>query len=394
MLFRVFDAETNILNRGEGAVGKMGASPFWPDNHIVCYGESRGENVSVGFLGDGPLEKPAPDALMRAGQGTDVLIVGHNIAFDLMYINKEWPSLFQRALPHLYIWDTQQVEYLLSGQTHLYPSLDEAATARGLPLKPDKVKEYWEQGIDTALIPRDLLTEYQEHDIITTRAVFLDQHRKVSEDPALMALVKHKMDDILMTTLMTIHGMKFDVTLAHQTLQRLDAEIEQLAQELTETAKPFFDPDFEWNVGTNDHVSLALYGGEYTIERDLPKLDENGEPQRYKGGQKAGQVKTKKGDVKYETNGLNLPPYNSPRTKSGNFSTAEEYLVKNGEHPFVKKLLRWREATKDADTYYRGYSALVFPDGCLHPQRNHCSTATGRLSCTAPNLENVSKSEE
>ncbi len=389
MRFFALDTETNILNSGEGSIGKMEASPFWPENAIVIYGESRGEGIR---WHDSPANNP-PESLKLAASGKDVLLILFNAAFDLLYLMKTWPALFEKAQEHLYIWDVQQIEYLLSGQSELYPSLDGAAEKYGFPLKDDKIKQYWEQGIDTAMIPREELVPYLVSDVANTRGIFLKQYDLVNADPSLMALAKVKMDDILMTTMMTWYGMAFDLEEAQKHLNVLDAEAALLRAELEETGKAFFEPDYDWDVESPDDISLAMYGGFYTVRRDMPVLDEDGEQVYYKSGQKKGQPKTRKEDVQFETNGLNLPPH-GPATARGKFSTSEEHLSKYKDVPFVTKLLRLREILKDTETYYRGYSALVFPDGKLHPTRNHCSTITGRLSCAAPNLENVSRDDD
>lgn len=389
MIFRALDTETNILNKGERAIGTMLSNPFFPDNKIVCYGEA-GREMYSDWYGEDLL---VPDALDRAANGEKVLLVLQNAAFDLAYLQKTWPDEYARALPNLTLWDIQQVEYLLSGQRELYPALDDMAFKRGLPLKDDKIKEYWDQGIDTAFIPKELLLDYQRTDVENTRAIFLDQYEVVNKDPALMALVRFKMDDILMTTMMTINGMKFDLELAHKNIEALDVEIANLTYDLTAMAVGFFEPDYDFSPTSNDDVSLTLYGGFYRVNRSVEVKDADGELIYYKSGAKKGLVKTRKEDVECETNGFNLPSF-VPRKSSGRYGVGEEDLYAHRDHPFVVKLLRLREISKDAETYYRGYSALVFPDGMIHAQRNHASTATGRLSCSAPNLENVSKDDD
>jgi DNA polymerase-1 len=57
-------------------------------------------------------------------------------------------------------------------------------------------------------------------------------------------------------------------------------------------------------------------------------------------------------------------------------------------------VLEWRALKKEITTYLEGYSKMVTPDGRIHATINHCSTATGRQSCTKPNLQNVSGVEE
>lgn len=398
MQYVVLDAETTIRNRGDGAVGGMGASPFLRDNRIIAFGElytRGGEPQYESHYSAQGLSGDTPDtnvrALYVAASGKDVLLVGQNITFDVLYLMKEFPLQWEAALPHLYIWDTQQVEYLLSGQSETYPSLDQMAEKRGLPLKDDRIKGYWDQGIDTDMIPQDELLDYLRHDVETTWKVFLDQYEEVRSNPNLFLLVKVKMEDILATTIMTWNGMKFDLETAAKKLEVLDKEIEELHSDIKAEGQAHFAEDFEFNPESPTQLSALLFGGKYKVVRDMPVL-ENGEPVKYKGGARAGQIKTRKEAVVLETKGLGLPTKGVPTSRDG-FSTADEWLAKL-KHPVVKKIQRLRELSKDAETYYRGYSALVWPDGCIHPQRNHAATVTGRLSCSAPNLENVSKDDD
>ncbi len=397
MDYVVLDAETNIRNSGDGAIGGMAASPFLKENGIVAMGEltKDGEyfveySAEPGGVSQDNLRASA--ALQRAANNEDVLLVGHNVSFDLLYLMKAFPADFEAALPHLFIWDTAQVEYLLSGQRNLYPSLDQASIDRGLPVKDDRVKAYWDAGIDTALIPKDLLLDYMKGDVYNTHEVFLDQWAELMSNPNLFMLAKEKMDDIMFTTLSTHYGMKFDLVRAKELVDALDVKIELLTNEILEAGKPHFAEDFDFNPESPMHISLLLYGGKYKVVRNLPSLDAEGKEQWYKGGQKAGQLKTKQTDVVLETKGLGLPTKGVPLSR-GLFSTADEFLAKL-KHPIVRKIQELREASKDAETYYRGYSALVWPDGIIHPQRNHTSTVTGRLSCSSPNLENVSKDDD
>ena len=52
------------------------------------------------------------------------------------------------------------------------------------------------------------------------------------------------------------------------------------------------------------------------------------------------------------------------------------------------ELLIMRNAKKIKETYYEGLKDLRFPDNNIYPNLNHCSTKTGRLSATNPNLQN------
>jgi DNA polymerase-1 len=78
------------------------------------------------------------------------------------------------------------------------------------------------------------------------------------------------------------------------------------------------------------------------------------------------------------------------RGKTG-FSTDARVLSQiRDEHPIVGKVEEWRELTKLKSTYLDALPDLIDPDtGRLHTTFNQTATATGRLSSTDPNLQNI-----
>lgn len=82
---------------------------------------------------------------------------------------------------------------------------------------------------------------------------------------------------------------------------------------------------------------------------------------------------------------LGLPP--GKKTKTG-FSTDNEVL-EGLEHPIAQHVLEWREAAKLKSTYVDALPLLRGEDGRVHTTFNQALTATGRLSSTNPNLQNI-----
>ena len=79
------------------------------------------------------------------------------------------------------------------------------------------------------------------------------------------------------------------------------------------------------------------------------------------------------------------------KTKTGQYSTTEEVLLKlRDRHPLVNKILELRGLRKLLSTYVNALPALVNPrTGRIHTTYNQTVTATGRLSSTNPNLQNI-----
>jgi DNA polymerase I len=85
---------------------------------------------------------------------------------------------------------------------------------------------------------------------------------------------------------------------------------------------------------------------------------------------------------------LGLQP--GKKTPKGELSTDASVLEKlRDEHPIVDALLQWRELDKLNSTYLEALPKLAGPDGRVHTTFNQAAAATGRLSSTNPNLQNI-----
>ena len=77
------------------------------------------------------------------------------------------------------------------------------------------------------------------------------------------------------------------------------------------------------------------------------------------------------------------------KTKRG-YSTSADVLEKiQEEDPIVPLVLQYRTLTKLNSTYIVGLRPLIGPDGKIHAHFQQTVAATGRLSCTEPNLQNI-----
>lgn len=94
------------------------------------------------------------------------------------------------------------------------------------------------------------------------------------------------------------------------------------------------------------------------------------------------------GEVLYEELRVTEKP---PRTATKQYSTAEDVLVKLREsHPIIPLILEYRSITKLIGTYLDSFPKLISTsDGRLHTVYNQAVTATGRLSSSSPNLQNI-----
>lgn len=92
------------------------------------------------------------------------------------------------------------------------------------------------------------------------------------------------------------------------------------------------------------------------------------------------------GQILFEKLGLSR----KRRGKTGYSTDARVLQAIRHEHPSIEKIERWRELTKLASTYLDALPLLISAeDGRLHTTFSQVTAATGRLSSTNPNLQNI-----
>lgn len=130
-----------------------------------------------------------------------------------------------------------------------------------------------------------------------------------------------------------------------------------------------------------DKEQLKLYGEQLegkiaTLEQEIYEL----------AGEKFNINSPKQlGEILFER--MQLP--HGKKTKTG-YSTAADVLEKLApEYPVVQKILEYRQLTKLNSTYAQGLAGFIREDGRIHGKFNQTITATGRISSTEPNLQNI-----
>ena len=159
----------------------------------------------------------------------------------------------------------------------------------------------------------------------------------------------YEMEMPLMKVLATmeLNGVKIDVNALNESSEILTAEMLKLESEIQKMA------GIEFNVSSPMQVGEVLF--------DRLKLDEK-----------------------------------AKKTKTGQYSTAEDVLIKlRSKHPIVDKILEFRGLKKLLSTYIDALPKLVNPKtGKIHTSFNQTVAATGRLSSTNPNLQNIPVRDE
>lgn len=128
----------------------------------------------------------------------------------------------------------------------------------------------------------------------------------------------------------------------------------------------------------------ALEGFLREVQGDLERLTEQvyaaaGGPFNIRSAQQLGEVLFTR---------LQLPT--GGKTRGGQISTAQDILEKlSGRHPVVDSLLEFRKLEKLRSTYLEPLPRLMGADGRIRTTFNQLATATGRLSSSNPNLQNI-----
>lgn len=423
-VFSVIDLETSIKNRGEHSIGRNKASPFHPENKIVWYGctipmRLQGDDIKNLPLGFTRASKGPRDLMtLLSGGPTLDLLVGHNIKFDLLYLMHD-PELREPLQSYFEsggkVWDTMIAEYLLTAQRSQFASLDKLSEKYGGTIKDDRLKEYWDKEIDTEDIPDTIIKPYLVADLDNTGLIFYHQVLEaMDKGQDFLNLLDVQMDALLATTMMEYNGIHFDMRGALGASSKIAEKLSKIESKLAETMRDevlknpasSIHPVLagELNPGSIQQVSAILCGGSIKYKRDIPQHDADGMPILYKSGARKGQVKTLKQELTILCRGM-LPvsttaQYLEKTTKG--FKLDEKSLKKlsslsglpKSTRKFIDNLLVFRSLTKELMVSYMGLIELTWPtDECIHGNLNHCSTYTGRLSSSAPNIQNFSSKE-
>lgn len=372
----VFDFETTTFNFG---------NPFDTRNFAVSYSTFwEGRVLQHCRFDDINFKSILQNAIENAA-----LLIGVNLKFDL-----HWATNLGIQLPvGIRIWDCQLAEFILSGQTNSFASLNDMAQLYGFPTKLDAVSDYWEKGVSTEDIPHEVLQEYNDYDVELTWKVYEAQQTDPRMTPELHKLIIICGLDLLVLQNMEYNGIKYDIKASEEAATKLSLELLDLDQRLNRYSNGI-------NYNSGDQLSCFLFGGTFEQEIRTP------ETRVYKSGPRKG---TKYVADKIERRSITLPGYFKPdpntelkKTKGVKdastrlYSTAADVLQQLKARTRVQKeivelLSRRAYIEKLVGTYLKALPALIESKHWgeyLHGQFNQVVARTGRLSSSNPNQQN------
>ena len=363
----VIDVETSAL-------GPKG-SPSWyySENYLVLFGaqERDGDILNASEVTGALATSP-------------VLLIGHHLAFDIGWLFRAMAIPAQELRkPNILIWDTMVAEYLLRNQNLEKKSLSLKNTAVRRGLCP----ESWsiEEIKDVESIPRAKLISYNRQDLSMTWELYNAQIQEIEKRGLSHEFFITQMQARKLTISAEIRGLPFDVT---------EATLEKDYQEtIRDSLAAEIESKLDCDLNSPKQLSTKLFGGKIDVTVDAPVLV-NGETQYYKSGIKKGKIKTRKEKVTVEEKGVIVPMDSHPKTSSGYYSVDSNALSRYDTN-LIERILKYRDLQKAISTYYEPFIQYAGDsiDGRIHAQLNHTVTATGRLSSSRPNIQNITNRE-
>jgi DNA polymerase I len=340
------------------------------------------------------------------------VLAGHNIKHDLLFLWKN--EMLQEYLKKGgKVWDTQLAEYFLTSfETNTKQK--EKASLRYLAVnkygckeRQKLMEEYWDKGVQTSDIPKELVLEDVKNDVLDTEQIYLRQVEKAKQ-LGILDVIEFNMDYLLATTEMEFQGFFTDLETLRTNKEELQKQLFPIRNEFEQIVNKYI-PIEVFNNQPKKGLHALFFGGEIKVVEKVLLLDANGLPVMFKTGQKIGHEKYKNQEKVLKINGLGIKPLGHWVTEKGNVSIDEgvlkeiisafpEEIKKTGGWTIeqqdalciCKRLLEIRRIEKEISTYYDAIEELVYDiDQCVHAKYHHTRTDTGRLSSSDPNLQNI-----
>lgn len=268
---------------------------------------------------------------------SDIVKVGHNIKFDSRSIRK----YYDNELPSDPFIDTMIMQHIVNENLSGY-SLEKliAHNFSGF----DAYKRDGKIGATITEASFLKAARYVHLDARWTWLLYKKLYAKVSAVPELLECLRTEMKVLRVLMDMEDNGIPVNHRSMKQLGKELDKQLNTLLLDMMNYAPPGFNPD------STNHKQQLLFNGK-------------------------------------KEGGLGLKP--TKVTPGGSPSVDEEVLKSiSSKHPVVPMLLEWAELRKLKSTYVDGLLTKLYK-GSLHPSFHLHRTATGRLSSSNPNLQNV-----
>ncbi len=305
------------------------------------YRENQGFYIPVGHSSPGEVEQPAKEDILRIFkpvlENPEVKKVGQNIKYDYIVLSRF--GIFLQGIS----FDTMIASYLLNPSTRGH-SLDSIAmTLFGhKTISYEEVTGKGKNQIGFQDVPIPEAVNYASEDADLTFMAYQELKKSIRDNGLSDLMDTIEMPLVQVLAKMEMEGIRVDGQALKQLSQTFDQEMKKLEKEI-----------------------YILAGEEFNIN----------------SSQQLGAILFEK---------LKLATGKKTKMKTG-YSTDVEVLTKLAPiHELPEKLLRYRTLDKLKSTYADALQELVHKDtGRIHTSFNQTITATGRLSSSNPNLQNI-----
>ncbi len=400
----VLDYESQILPDGDKVCGpcvatqkKRHMSPYAGAHApYLGYQEKGDDHITIiRHIGSTPGVRSLPSIHRNGGTGSNTILVGHNIGFDLHHL---FAGVEVDDIPPFTIWDTQTAEYYFEAQrptarwTKLKNAEGSLADRYGVEHGEDGLVKYFDAGIGADKIPPDEVPPYLCADVRVTHQVFILQFQRACE-MGILEFLREMMDAQCAMFLMEKEGMPVRAEVADVIERNNEArakELDEILHEAWEDYFPLMKPaevdkhgkpkPGTRNPGSNQQLLQVLTSGTYKYQERVHQRDTDGELMYFKNGNPKMKLETKEARVQ---NGGGFDP--EELTEVG-----EDTLSKMEGIELVDLIIERRKIKKTVDTYVNGYLRKAV-EGRLRTSYNQSATPTGRPSSSNPNLQNLPK---
>ena len=374
-------------------------------------------------------------------------VVAHNAKFDVAWLREVGIDCRSKII------DTMINEYILNKGIRDKLSLKALAEKYDVTSKDDSLADAFKQGLNYSDMSKEDQTTYLYYDIVATAEVFERQEAlfKKNSNMSLIPIRDLMCEFCDVLTDIERSGMAIDTNVMHKVDHDYQIEQAELTEYLNSTVKKLVG-DTPINLSSPEQLSQVIYSYKLTNKktwRDVMNIgvDARGKPKRRPKMMESGFVKCidecfaptlktqakrclfcrgtggiqkyKKDGTPYknvtkcvecdatgfvykdlsEVAGLKINPVIA-LSASGGFKTDKHTLVeleRGQSNQEVKKFLNSLIRLSAIDTYRSSFIEGIFKnmvnstDNILHANFNQCTTATGRLSSSNPNLQNMPK---
>ncbi len=280
--------------------------------------------------------------LERIFNNPQMQVILHNAKFDYkVLLSNGFKFTTPDQTPSCRIHDTMLMAWLINPElTGKSPYSLEKLCETNLHLVGIEFSDIVEKGQTFESVPLDQATDYAAEDADFTFSLFNVLYPKLAENPKLLDIYNNIEIPLLFVL------SKMERTGLNLSCKELEEYGEQLSKELIQIEKEIFKlVGHEFNISSTKQLQVVLF----------------------------------------EERGLKT----SKKTKTG-YSTDTSVLEElQNEDAVAKLVLQYRELSKLLSTYVQALPKLVDKSSRIHTSFIQTGTATGRLSCREPNLQNI-----